>query len=260
MKPIRGLRVLVTTCDDYLWTLPPFAHLFNKYWSPKQEVVVGCYKKPNFELPSNFTIHQIDKDNYPVKRRSDGLIKFFRAMPDEHFVWMLEDFWLCAPVDADGIEALWRWMQREPRVLRVDLTVDRFSDNKKTSWTDAGKVGDLEMILVQPGTRYRWSHQGGLWNKTLMLQYMRPHEGSGSAPIEPRCTQRLDADPLAPSVYGTKNWPLKYCHTVHKAVAQMKFIHLEGTPPMPVEDIAEMRKLGLIGVRQKKFDGVVRNV
>ena len=37
-----SLRVFVTTSDRYLWALRPFAHLFNRYWSELQPVVVSA--------------------------------------------------------------------------------------------------------------------------------------------------------------------------------------------------------------------------
>lgn len=258
MKAIKGLRVLVTTCDKHLWLLPGFAYLFNKYWSPKQEVVVGCFAKPKDKLPDNFTIHQIQKENIPVERRSDGLIKFFRQLDDEYFVWMLEDFWMVDYVDIDGIELLLNWMKTRPDVLRVDLTADRYVDNKRGSFQDAGKLGHLDLILSNRGNKYLWSHQGALWNKYIMLRFMRHGEGVKHKAIEILCTRRLNSALNAPKVFGTKNWPLKYSHVIRKQLVSPACILTEGRPPLRVEDIAELREHGLIGQDMGKFHGIKR--
>jgi len=258
MRGIKGLRVLVTTCDKHLWLLPAFAYLFNKYWSPKQEVVVGCFAKPEDKLPDNFIIHQIQEDNIPIEQRSDGLIKFFKQLDDQYFVWMLEDFWLCDYVDVEGIELLFEWMKTRPDVLRVDLTVDRYVASKRGAFQEAGHLGHLDLILSNHGNRYLWSHQGALWNKRVMLPFMRPGEGIKHKAIEIMCTQRLNLTPNPPKVFGTKNWPLKYAHVIRKQLINPGCILLQGKPPVPVEDIAELRERGLIGVDLGKFHGIKR--
>lgn len=248
MRPIKGLRVFVTTCNRYLWALAPFAHLFNKYWHPDQEVVVGCFAPPDkhgVELPDNFAVHQIQPKDIPKHRRSDGFIKFFKQVPDDYFIWMLEDFWLVDTVDADSIEALYHYMREHRDVLRIDLTIDRVK-----SGVSIGKLGDIDLIESPRGDNYRWSHQGAIWNKGWTLRYLRPGEGASGEPIENRCTMRLNRDADGPRVLGTLNWPLKYAHTIRKNWAEPHLVTLNGKTPVPVEDIRELRELGLIDSRK----------
>jgi len=247
--------VLVTTCNKYLWLLEPFAHQFNKYWSPEQEVIVGVFKKPEDEgitLPDNFKIHQIQEKDIPKDKRSNGFIKFFNQIDDEFFVWMLEDFWLVDYVDADGIELLFKYMRKHPNVLRVDLTIDRVKSGVRY-----GELGHLQLIEAPRGVRYRWSHQGALWNKAWTLKYLAPNEGASHEPIETRCTLRLNKDPYGPLVLGTLNWPLKYSHVIAKNRSDKHWLMLNTKVPMPVQDIQELRELGYIATN-KILPGVHR--
>ena len=61
------MRVLIPSCDHYLPILRPLAHLYNKYWIPNPEVVIGGFKPPDFDLPSNFTFLSLgDMSDYPL--------------------------------------------------------------------------------------------------------------------------------------------------------------------------------------------------
>lgn len=255
MRPVKGLRVLVTTCNAYLWLLEPFAHQFNKYWHPEQEVVVGCFAPPakaGIELPHNFTVHQIQHKDIPKDRRSDGFIKFFNQIDDQFFIWMLEDFWLVDYVDADAIEDLYHFMRAKENILRIDLTIDRVK-----SGVPFATLGRLELIESLRGDNYRWSHQAALWNKRLMMPYLRPGEGASGDPIENRCTMRLNADPNGPLVLGTMNWPLKYAHVVAKNKAEKHWLLLNSKTGVPAADIQELRDLGYIDC-EKALPGVHR--
>lgn len=255
MRPIKNLRVVITTCNRYLWALEPFAHLFNKYWHPGQQVIVGGFAPPSkygIKLPDNFTFHQIQRKDIPKDKRSDGFIAFFNQIPDDYFVWMLEDFWLVDFVDADGIETLFDYMRAKRDILRVDLTIDRVK-----SGVPFGTLNHLTLIESPRGDAYRWSHQGALWNKALMMRYLRPGEGASGDPIENRCTDRLNRDPRGPRVLGTMNWPLKYAHVIVKNQVERHRLMLNGKTAVPAGDIQELRDLGLIDC-EKKLEGVNR--
>ena len=244
MKAVKGLRVLITTCDHYLWLLEPFAHQLNKYWSDEQEVIVGVFAKPSkfgIHLPDNFTIHQIQHKDIAKNKRSNGFIKFFNQIPDEYFIWMLEDFWLVDDVDVKAIALLYDYMQTNDNILRVDLTIDRV----KTG-VPYGELEHLTLIEAPRGIKYRWSHQAAMWNKRLMLRYLRANEGASGEPIETRCTKRLNRDPEGPLVLGTMNWPLKYSHVIAKNKSDRHWLLLNTKIPMPVADIQELREIGYI--------------
>lgn len=51
------MEIYVSTCDKYDHLLPGFAHLFNKYWGPDQEVhVLGFRQPPDLPAKKSFVI------------------------------------------------------------------------------------------------------------------------------------------------------------------------------------------------------------
>ena len=68
------MNIFVLTSDKYLDALKPFCYLFNKYWSPKQQVVIAGFTPPDFELPKNFHFHPIGPfEDFPIGKWSDAL-------------------------------------------------------------------------------------------------------------------------------------------------------------------------------------------
>src|SRR5260370_792110 len=53
------MKIYVTTSDWYNPLIPCFAYLFNRFWSPQQEVTILCYTVPDYEIPSNFLLESL---------------------------------------------------------------------------------------------------------------------------------------------------------------------------------------------------------
>ncbi|KKL91618.1 hypothetical protein LCGC14_1892880 [marine sediment metagenome] len=200
------LRVFVEVSDKYLWTLKPFSYLFNVYWSTLQPVVIGGYKKPDFSLPDNFEFYQIDEENYPAKKWSDGMLRFFRAYNDDHFVFMLSDYWLCRTVDIRGVAACHDYIVERPEVLRIDLTDDRlYAGGRK----DIGAWGCYDMIETESDTPYQMSTQAAIWSRKLFLSLLIP----GKSPWEVELHTR---PPESMRVLGTRQMPVRYANALLK--------------------------------------------
>lgn len=199
-------RVFVEVNDKNLWALRPFAYLFNLYWSTLQPVVVFGYSRPDFSLPPNFEFFSIDRYNYPAERWSDGFMMFLNSVPDDHFVLMLVDYWLCRTVDVRGVGACFDYVADKPDVLRIDLTDDR---------QYAGGIVDLEAygsydIIESPfATPYQFSTQAGIWRRDLMLSLLRP----GKTPWE---VEMYTQPPLEMRVLGTRQCPVRYANAILK--------------------------------------------
>lgn len=206
MQPFP-LRVFVITNDNYLWCLKPFCYLFNIYWSTLQPVVVGGFSPPPFALPPNFEFYQIDKENYPANRWSDGLIKMLRAMPDEHFVLLLEDYWLCRTVDHNGILTLLDWQSSRADNVRMDLTADRLYGYRMH---DVGYWGHYDIIECGEDAPYQMSLQAAIWKKSLMLQLLEPGKSSWETEIHCNMVGR------GMRVYGTRNLPIRYANGIYQ--------------------------------------------
>jgi len=199
-------RVFVEVSDNYLWTLRPFAHLFNVFWSDIQPVVVAGYTKPEFRLPSNFVFHQIAKTNYPAERWSDGMIKFLNSVNDNFFVFMLCDYWITRDVDKIGVDMGLRFMDQHNNVLRYDLTDDR---QFAGGILNIGGWGHYDLVESPHGTPYQMSLQAAIWNRELLLQLLVPGKSAWETEIHLH-------PPEAMRVVGTRQCPLRYANAILK--------------------------------------------
>lgn len=223
------MRVVVPTCDKYLWAIRPFAYLFNTFWSEQQPVVVGCYKKPDFDLPSNFEVLQIDKENYPAKRWSDGIMKLLTMIDDEVFILMLEDYWLNRGVNHQAVESLGEYARIHRGVLRIDLTTDRLYAG---GMFDVDTWGYLDIIETSPGTPYQWSTQACIVNRNHMMRCLRP----GMAPWE----FELSGNELIPTglrVLGTRQFPVRYVNGLGMGIRTL--YNQTGIPEMHLDHMLE---------------------
>lgn len=212
------LKVFVEVSDRYLWTLKPFAYLFNIYWSSLQPVVVAGYSRPDFRLPPNFQFYQIAKHNFPADNWSDGMIRFLKAQQEQHFVFLLCDYWLCRTVDTRGVQTCYEYMKNRPNILRLDLTDDR---QYAGGMIDVDMWGSYDIIETLHGTPYQMSTQAGIWNKALMLDLLKPNTSAWDVEIQ---TQPPDTM----RVLGTRQRPVRYANAIHKGI--IDFEALENIP------------------------------
>lgn len=229
------MRVIVLTSDHYLHALQPYSWLFNKYWSPDQDVIVGGFKHPEFLLPPNFTFVSIgDMSDYPLEKWSDGLIRLMNMLPDEVFVFMLEDYWLTRPVDTEAVSVLDDYMKQFEYVLKVDLCADRLY---ALNMQDYGWVGRIDLVKSHPASPYHMSLMTGLWRKSLMLDVVIPGETPWD--IEVRGTRRLslNGDVL---VLGTRQWPVRHTLAYRGGDSSTE----ANVSDLASEDVEAMRKLG----------------
>ena len=209
------LRVFVITSDTYLWCLSPFSYLFNKYWSPEQEVVICGFHPPSFELPRNFKFYSMAPSNAPQSKWSNTLIKFLKEVQDEYSVLMLEDYWITRPVDIEAINVIHSYMQSNNRVLRFDLTGDTAYCNGDPRYAPPfGFINHYDIVEKPPGMSYRMSLQAGLWNNKLLSSLLV----SDKSPWEVEIQTSVPNDIL---VLGTKQWPLLYANAVYKGELDM---------------------------------------
>ena len=203
------MKVFVMTCDSYMDAIPGFAHQFNKYWSPDQEVIVAGFSKPEFDMPDNFTFFSIgDQRNYPVDRWSDALLKLMWHFPKEkHFVLMLEDYWICQPVNVGAIKILHDYMVQFDYVIKMDLCGDRrFAGGVE----DYGDVAGIPLVISDYTSAYHMSLMVGIWNQDNMKAIVIPSESPWQVELEG--TTRLSRQQDKMVVLGTKidPWPVKH--------------------------------------------------
>jgi hypothetical protein len=187
---MASLKVYVTTSDYYNHLIPGFAYLFNKYWSPNQEVTFLCYTMPSYSLPDNFSMLSLGRpehfgndvpewgegrrgihgENYPTPKWTDSLRPTFERMRDEHFILLQIDYFLNRPVELEKIELLKSFLSRRD-VAKIDLTLDlaRYRHH-----TFAGH-GNIRIIFSDQNADYRSSLQAAIWKKDYFLSLLKPN-------------------------------------------------------------------------------------
>lgn len=203
------IRVFVYTSDPYLWCLKPFSYLFNIYWSELQEVIVGGFTHPQFQLPSNFKFHQISRKPFPKQKWSDGLIQLLNAYQDEWFILLLEDYLLQRTVDHQGINTLVEYLKypKNDDVVRFDLTADRLYGK---GMHDLESYGHYDIIACDKDAMYEMSLQAAIWNRRNLLKLLKPDMNPWEVEIQTDMTQQ----PYR--VLGTRQWPVRYANLMLK--------------------------------------------
>jgi hypothetical protein len=223
------------TSNKYLPALRPFFHLFNKYWSREQQVLVAGFAAPQFDLPDNFEFMSLgSQTDYPFHKWSNGLNSLLGKIDDEAIIIMLEDYWLTRHVNIDAVGKLYDYAMQFGYVLKVDLTGDRLYAHGADLTYDTASY--LDLIKSMPGSPYHMSLMTGVWRKDNMLRVLiqneSPHE------VEMVGTQRAShmQDLL---VIGTRQWPVR--HTLGLRGGNHSKLFLQ---ELKTKDVDEMRKLG----------------
>lgn len=199
--------IIVMTSDKYLYALKPFAHLFMKYWAYWQEVTVLCFAKPDFELPANFNVVSMGRqDNYPVDKWSNAILEYLTVHNEiDRFVLMLEDYWLTRKVDSEAVSLLFDYSRANPNVIKVDLCGDRLYAAGMTSY---GAHDRLDLIKSDYTSQYHMSLMAGIWNRELFLKYVYRDQSPWDVELFGTTVLAEAKDDVL--VIGTRQWPVRY--------------------------------------------------
>lgn len=177
-------------------------YLLKKYWPHMPRPIVGGYTKPGFHLDADFISIGRFAD-YPVTKWSDGLLRFLSYIEDEHILFLMDDYWLNAPVHHERIMILADYIQTHEQVARLDLTYDRLNNS---TWTDVETLWGVNDLIMSDPSPYQFSYQAALWRKSLFEKCIVENETPWQS--EHNGTARIiDA---GYHVLGTKHPPLRY--------------------------------------------------
>ena len=154
-------KIIVTTSDHYHHCLPIFFKCWEKHWGGPIEL--AGYKEPD-KLPPYVTFVSMGEQGAPEDFSTD-LAKYFSTQPD-WFIWMMEDTFIKG-VDRFEIEFLTGFCKRG--VGRIGLTRDVVKREHEVIWT-----GDYSIAKADPKSAYRLSTQPSIWNRSFLLQYLKP--------------------------------------------------------------------------------------
>lgn len=210
------MRVLTTSCDKSIWTVRPFAYLFNKYWSEMQNVTILTESIPSFSLPPNFVfkVANIEGIGWPREHWSTGVMNFLESIPDQQVLILLDDYWFIRQVDYRGIATLAEYMRLHPKILRIDLTTDRLYAGgapRPMDGLDYDTYGHYDLFQV-PGSPYQMSLMPGIWNKEKLLQVLKPHWSPWE--VELTGTDNLNSNFPEFIVLGTRQNPIRFTNAL----------------------------------------------
>lgn len=229
------MKVIVSTCDKYVYSLQGFAFLFNRYWSELQEVTIIGYKPPQTTLPPNFEFVSMGNDP-GYSDWTTGVIDYLHSIDDQYFVLLLEDYWLCRGVNHQAISTLYELCHSYPKILRMDLTADRQFNGKSLPFQYLPYWGYLDLIWTPPNSEYQMSLQAGIWNRNHLLGLLEPGRSIWDIEIGYISNKIHNRSDLW--VLGTKQCPIRYANVFNNG-NQGKLI-LDGLSDKDKEDLKEL--------------------
>ena len=171
---MNNCKIFISTSNSYHRCLLPFAYLFNKFWSNKQEVVFLGYDKPKFNLPPNFSFKSLGVQRGP-KYYSEDLRNFFQSIDDQYFIYTMEDQFILDYVDLNLIENFISYIVNDPKIGRICLTNSIF----QTVLNHPAHVGKKhehykdDLIKLTSDSNWKITCEWSLWNKNYFIKYLQ---------------------------------------------------------------------------------------
>lgn len=186
-------------------------------------------------------------EDYPAHRWSDAWIKVLEDVAESRFLLMLEDYWLCRPVDVEAIHMLYDYCNQFQNVLKIDLTMERLFNNGggmyQFGFNTYNHVGYLDLVKSPAGSQYQMSLWGGLWNRDVMRRFIV--SGERAQQIELNGTTRVNQVGDEVLVLGTRQAPILHGN-IYQSGRGGKPVYADGGWAIPEADLAELRARGWI--------------
>lgn len=204
------MKIVVLTSNGYHRCLPPFAALFNRFWSPNVPVEVACYDAPLPELPANFSAWRIGQQaDYTW---SAGLLKYLEGVSDRVILLMLEDYFLSAEVAAEKIVALHTLINNAETVAKIDLCGQHTSYPHR----DGGEWSGIDLVVAAREMQFLCSTQAAFWRTDVLRRFLDPDENAWA--FEKNGSKRMraawDAGETLGDVIGTRQPIMRYVNAV----------------------------------------------
>lgn len=157
------MKIIVTTCDEYLHVLEGFIYMFNKYWSSGTEVTVLGYSVPSFDLPDNFKFISLGEQKKYGRDWTTALIPFFKQLPDEYFVFLADDIYVLNVNKPLLQEAEKHMAKGAEKVYLRSFPGRTFKEEK-----------DVNFSIWDQDANYRLSLTPGFFRRDYFLKYLNP--------------------------------------------------------------------------------------
>ena len=164
------MAILVNSSDGFRDCWYPFFHLLETHWPHCRFPLYLNVEEATYEHPS-LKVHCLNHPRLPSGENvpwSDRLIESLQAIPERYVMYMQEDYFLDAPVRDDLVEDCLRIVAEEA-VGCVHLT--GFGSHGGAKTAERPYLVDVPRI-----SRYRTSTQAAIWDKDVLLSYVRRQE------------------------------------------------------------------------------------
>ncbi len=154
------MKIVIFSCDKYLWLVPTFLHFYKKMWpdNPYETIVVTETKK--LRGVNTFCAGKIPW--------SDRAAKYLNSIDDEKFLLFLEEYILNTRVDNDEIK-------RAENLCVNDIGCVRLhAYNSWSSFLFDSKIKGYKEYPIEQ--RYSVSHQSSIWQRRLFLDVLKQGE------------------------------------------------------------------------------------
>jgi len=249
----NNLKVYVTTSNKYLHVLKVFSYLFNRYWSPDQEVVViGFDKSPDFELPKNFKFVSLGVSEGWGRYTLDIQKMLNEIIEDDYFIWLEENEFIIRPVNFEILEDLKKFLA--PNLARIDFT--RGTSDRPHNIIKY--TPSYQIIEAKQKAELRVCMRAGIFNKRTLLNYCKGVVSSSHIESVASDISKNDGSRVFSS---NGDWVVKnmdgICHLVGLHVSDLAALGKSGPfrrdsswgLPIEADALKEMTELGYIKLR-----------
>jgi hypothetical protein len=172
MNPQIGMTLLVQSTDSFSDCWVPFFTLLQHYW-------------PDCRLPillntetKTFSFDGLDVRSSEILRRagaawptwSESLLLSLDLVETDIVLFMIDDQFICGPVDAAALDAVAAQMQSREY---TNITLTEHGHQRPTRRTD-----DPWLLEVAPNAKYRVTTAPALWRKDGLRRYLRARENA----------------------------------------------------------------------------------
>jgi len=266
---VSPVPVVIMTSPASNWTLGGLFWTLNKYAPELQDIWVCGYDKGFFDklrlefaknpglMPKSVNFLTIGKfEEYPKSMWSDSFIKVCEYMRDNdrnHFLFLMDDFWLVRRADVRGINLLYEAMKRNNSLLKVDLATDRLYALGGLKYLYGANTfateGHLDIIKSYCPSPYHMSFWVGLFSASLLLDHVLV-PGETAQEIEVSGTGRLGDRCDDVMVVGTRQAPMRVTNLIRSGHPGQEYrgYHLgdgEWVNGIDQVDLEKMREKGV---------------
>lgn len=148
--------LIVSSCDKYSEAWKGFAHGLTKYWPDCSYRVYFITGSKDAPIGTSIKVG-VDRG------WSNNMLSALQQIPETTVLMMVEDYWLCEPIDNVAIEAL------------VELVHTGHADQIRLN--RSAEAFDGEKLDIIPNTAfYIASLQPSIWRKEYFKNFVRPNE------------------------------------------------------------------------------------